>query len=401
MYMKRLVLLLTNIYWIFNIVILLVLTYYSHNYCNCGVIHHTQLYSERLTWFGIITALWISGLTVIVFILTKTNEIIYGIKFSNILIWQVTFPGVIGAGIVYAALFPWGFWACFCGTDSCIIVDIFLIFTWLIGVSFFVIYYSKKTNAFKAIKCNTYERIKKICSSCVDFDTDYLGRINQLPLMKMIRGMDHDDSEETQRVKDCLTGICNLFNEENIMYQYFILMPIVSSYCEKAGCKKRYEAANTTDFFSDLLRHHWNAKNQLWIRAGIILPIAEKWRGSNSEIDIVNILKHFPWSDRQELVVIILLYIEYLFCCGDVDDKCIAALKKLEFSRVIHEFAINKNTENTLCEFWISWNLLDHQETYRLEVFRNFIYDWHNWSNEISVCQTWILRRLMWEETVK
>ena len=91
MYMKRLVLLLTNIYWIFNIVILLVLTYYSHNYCNCGVIHHTQLYSERLTWFGIITALWISGLTVIVFILTKTNEIIYGIKFSNILIWQVTF----------------------------------------------------------------------------------------------------------------------------------------------------------------------------------------------------------------------------------------------------------------------------------------------------------------------
>lgn len=132
-HLKNIILLLTNIYWFLNIIVIAALTYYSYNFT--GTIHSTQHYSERLTWFAIITALWISGLTVIVFVLGKTNEIIYGIKFSNILLWQVTFPGVILSGLVYTALLLWGFFACFCGMDVCIVVDAFLIFTWLIGVS--------------------------------------------------------------------------------------------------------------------------------------------------------------------------------------------------------------------------------------------------------------------------
>ena len=126
---KNIMMLLTNIYWIFNIIVIVMLTYYSYNFT--GTIRSTQHYSDRLTWFAIITALWISGLTVIVFVLGKTNEIIYGIKFSNILLWQITFPGVIFSSLVYAFLLPWGFFACFCGLDACIVVDAFLTFTWL------------------------------------------------------------------------------------------------------------------------------------------------------------------------------------------------------------------------------------------------------------------------------
>ena len=396
---KNIMMLLTNIYWIFNIIVIVMLTYYSYNFT--GTIRSTQHYSDRLTWFAIITALWISGLTVIVFVLGKTNEIIYGIKFSNILLWQITFPGVIFSSLVYAFLLPWGFFACFCGLDACIVVDAFLTFTWLIGLSFFVIYFSKRTNAAVAIQYNTYERAKKLCNSCINFNTDYLGEVNQFPLIKMIRYMDHDDFEETQRLKAYLIDLCNLFDENRIMYQYFILMPIISEYCKKAGFKKRYESACTADFLNDLLRQHWNPQCRLWIQAGIILPIAEKWRGANTSIDIVNILGHIPWNERRKLMVVILLYIEYLYCCGDIDKTCIITLKRLDLLHVAHEFYMDETQKNILYKFWISWNLLDHQENFIFKAFYNFIDDWNKINNKEYVCQTWILKKLTWEEWLK
>lgn len=407
----RILLVVTNTYWLLNLLVLIAFTYLSYNpcmicmeedsgiiFCFVNHIRNIKLYNDKLNWFGILTALWISGLTIIVFILGKTNEIIYGIKFSNIIIWQITVWGAAVSGSIYAILFLWGIWAYFCGIDACIIVDILLIFIWIIGASFFVIYYSKKTNTFKAIRYNTIIRVKKIFRTPIGFDIDYYGRINQLPLMKMIRYLERNDSEEIQRVKECLLDICSLFEEENITYQYFILMPIISAYCEKSGFKTRYEAAGTEGFFSDLLRHHWDKGQCLWIRAGIILPILEKWRGSDSGIDIVYILNYFPWSDRQRLVLIMLLYIEYLRCCGDECDEYITALKRVDLLRVIHECAMDQDEENILNKFWISWNLFDHQEDFRFDVFHDFLDDITNFWNEEYAHRTWVLGRLKWEE---
>ena len=185
------------------------------------------------------------------------------------------------------------------------------------------------------------------------------------------------------------------------MYQYFILMPIISEYCKKAGFKKRYESASTADFLNDLLRQQWKPQCRLWIQVGIILPIAEKWRGSNPSIDIVNILGHIPWNERQKLIVVILLYIEYLYCCGDINNACITTLKKMDLLRVVHEFYMDENQQKILYKFWISWNLLDHQEDFIFEAFNNFIADWNKIDNQEYMCQTWILKRLTWEEWLK
>lgn len=356
-----------------------------------------KLCDDKLTWLGIITALWIAGLTIIVFILGKTNDIIYGIKFSNIISWQIGTPGIVGSGIIYILLFLWGIWSYFYGIDICIIVDILFIFIWIIGASFFVIYYSKNTNTFKAIQNNTKSRARRFCDQEINFDIDYYVRANQFPLVKMIRCLEHNDSEETKRVKKCLTEICKLFSEEEIAHQYFLLMPIISAYCEKAGFKTRHDAANITDFFHALLLHPWDEKCCLWIRMGIILPILEKWRGTNRGIDIVNILNSFPQSDRQKMIVILLLYIEYLRCCGDQGEEYITALKKLDLLHIIDMYVLN-GEEETLYSFWNSWNLLDHQEIFRGDVFQNFIKDLKNWKNDEYAYQTWIFRRLAWEE---
>ena len=411
----RILFVVTNIYWLLNYLVLIALTILSYNpsmIClkeDNGIllgfadyvindIRNIQLCDDKLNWLGILTALWIAGLTIIVFILGKTNEIIYGIKFSNVIIWQITLLGVSGAGSIYAVLFLWGLWAYFYGIDACIVVDIFLIFTWIIGASSFVIYYSKKTNTFKAIRYNTITRAKKICHTPIGFDIDYYGLVNQLPLMKMIRYLESNDSEETQRVKECLLDICSLFEEEKITYQYFILMPIISAYCDKSGFKTRYEAAGTEGFFSDLLRHHWDKERCLWIRACIILPILEKWRGSDTGIDTIYILNYFPWSDRQRLVLIMLLYIEYLRCCGDECDEYIMALKRADLLQVVHEFAMDQNEKNILYKFWVSWNLFDHQEDFRFDVFYDFVEGFNNFGNEEYAHRTWVLGRLTWEE---
>lgn len=414
---KRILLLITNIYWLLNLIVLIVLTFfwrnpcvyelkrsngiickafYSINKCMCSFMS-IKTASDRLTWFGIITALWISGLTIIVFILGKTNDIIYGIKFSNIIIWQVSRIGIIGAGGIYTILLPCGFLACFYGRVWYIAIDLFFIFTWIIGASFFVIYYSGNRNTFKAIRCETLIRAKKFCESKVSLDKDYYVLANQLPLVKMIRCLEHNDSEETQRVKECLVDICNLFDEEKIAYQYFIIMPVISAYCEKAGFATRYDAANITDFFTTLLQQHWNEKCCLWIRAGIILPILEKWRGSCRGIEIVNILKSFPQSDRQRLVVILLLYIEYLRCCGDDGEEYFIALKRMNLQCIIDKYVV-EGEEEKLYSFWVSWNLLDRQEKFRLDVLRNFMNDFKNWKSEEYAYQTWIMNRLIWEE---
>lgn len=174
-------------------------------------------------------------------------------------------------------------------------------------------------------------------------------------------------------------------------------MPIISAYCEKAGFKTRHDAANITDFFHALLLHPWDEKCCLWIRMGIILPILEKWRGTNRGIDIVNILNSFPQSDRQKMIVILLLYIEYLRCCGDQGEEYITALKKLDLLHIIDMYVLN-GEEETLYSFWNSWNLLDHQEIFRGDVFQNFIKDLKNWKNDEYAYQTWIFRRLAWEE---
>ncbi len=100
----RILFVVTNIYWLLNYLVLIALTILSYNpsmIClkeDNGIllgfadyvindIRNIQLCDDKLNWLGILTALWIAGLTIIVFILGKTNEIIYGIKFSNVIIW--------------------------------------------------------------------------------------------------------------------------------------------------------------------------------------------------------------------------------------------------------------------------------------------------------------------------
>ena len=73
----------------------------------------------------------------------------------------------------------------------------------------------------------------------------------------------------------------------------------------------------------------------------------------------------------------------------------------MDLLRVVHEFYMDENQQKILYKFWISWNLLDHQEDFIFEAFNNFIADWNKIDNQEYMCQTWILKRLTWEEWLK
>lgn len=350
------------------------------------------------TYFSVTAAMWIAGTAVLIFILGRARDLIYGIKMINIIRWETDPRIIVLAGVCYALLFPVGLYACI-RTDMEGILEIcVLTYLWLIGASCFTAWYSRKTNIFNMIKDISLKLIKQECITGDQFFYEKKQDVlNKTPLMSMIRNMEYDNVEETQVVKDCIADICDLLQKkEDISFRYPLLMPIVSAICENSGFSTRNEIARTVELCADLLDN--NPKQDIWIKAGIILPMIEQTEKCKSGKSYATILKGFPWTERQEMVIISLLYVDYLRSCGDDSEQRIEILMQMDPIAVIRENMMSPRKKETLYMIWISWQLLNKQDEFNVFLVKKFIDGCNDWDDDEKIKESYVLSKLKWEE---
>lgn len=369
----------------------------AFRYLNIQIISLTIPDDNLDTLLAIMAAMWISGITIIVFVLGKTGEIIYGIKYSNVICWAIKKKRLVLCGICYVLLFPTGLWVYQKKRMSALFWLTMVCFMWIVGAGFFVVLFCGKRCIIRTVRRTTVENVKKICKGRDAYSCN-IEKVSQLPLMKMIRNIEYNDPEETGEVKKCIREIADKLDKYNIKYRYLILMPVVSAYCEQSGYSDYRVLNRTIDFFTDLLHTEWTEEKRLWIQCGIVLPLVEKLSLSGNNMKCI--LKRFPMHQRKRVILISLLYLEYLNSCMDVKKDSVFLLWDEVTEEILNGHEAERN-EAILYDFWISWNILDGQKSFRSDIFYRFIKECGRWSDIGYIPEAWVLKTIKMGKLIK
>lgn len=342
-------------------------------------------------------ALWVGALSVFTFVIAKTTEIYYGIHLGNILLWKFGLVAVVAAIIIYFSFFPM---AVICYMKTWAVVFLYILiwgYIYLISMLVFVCQNMRKTSFRKAIKEQTIKKLKKVFNTSIENKAE---EVNLLAAMNVIRNVDYANSEETKNLTKLIKQVIKSLLRQSPNEYYSILNPFVTAIIETSGVDKRYESDRTIEFLVQLWKQtvklantnrvkNSNEKKTL-LAFGILAPLIEHTPDNLEGKDFSSLLRHLEYAIRTKVLLLSLLYIEYLYVCDNYVWQSIEVLKKFHISDFLDELG-KQDYSVWLWENWCSWNVANEQSLAGRPVVEQFVTDLEHWNDKGYIGKTYIL----------
>lgn len=346
------------------------------------------------TFFNILFVLWSCSVTIFIFVIGKTDTIYYGIKFGNILLWFMPWPVGVVYIVFYILFLPIGFWCYICGWGCLLAAISFCSYAYMLFVFFFIMCAGRKTVLNRIIQIKTMTGLEKILSKT---PAEFNREVNLLPVMNMIRSIDYDNAEEMMQLKELLLLMTEGIYRNNPGKNYMILVPVFSAILDCTGTENRYQVNRIIEFFEELLEDAGEKlrsvveedknrkklkKMQLDFLISIFIPVLEHAGDCDRSKDYTTLYYKIEGALRIRLLPFLLLYMEYLYNCGDKGTERIRLFLESRMIEDMKNFQYSKNLDEELTRHWFVWNMVDNQKDFTWDVFEQFVEDGKNWQTK-------------------
>lgn len=352
------------------------------------------------SWNALV-ALWVGTLSVFTFVIAKTTEIYYGIHLGNILLWKFGLSAVGSAIVIYFFLLPA---AVYCYMNQWKIAFVYIViwnYAYLIGMLSFVCYNIRKTSLRKAIMRQAKRNLDEIFDSSVENKTE---KVNLLAVMNVVRNIDYGNSDETRNLLKMLLQIIECIQKEHADEYYGVLSPLVTAIIETSGMEKSYEVNRTIEFLIQLWEQSLKMLNlhkksnytcnfeegKALLAFSILAPMIENVSAYPKGKDFASFLVHLEYAIRDRVLLLCLLYIEYLYVCDNSTRQSIKVLKRVLNDNLLAEFG-RRDYSMWLRKNWYSWNIADAQNLAGRSVLEQFIMDLRQWNDKEYIGRSYIL----------
>lgn len=368
---------LNKLYKLLLIIIIIIVgigIYKFRAYCGLLVKAIQMLQKNTLDLSNFLT-LWVCAISVLILVIGKASEVNYGFKLGTILVYKIPVWILCILSVIYACLLPAGF--VFEQLQyKCLFFLFFVInYIYMLMVFLSIIWFSRKEVILNIIIERSISVVQK--------DKRLLDA-TELPLMNLVHNIDLDINLEKSKLMEGIIKLCQIIDEEDTLIRYVLMMGLVNEIIKKSGVEKRYEKRRTMDFLRELLdnverkfsetdyeKKRWNS---LALSAGIILLLVS-W---STEIKDSKMYEQMicgkDEKEKNHLIILMGMYVEYLASCGDIDDSRRDLLVKLNMSEILQleNFIEDKNFWNVMSLFWFSWEMMNEQSFYMYWDYENF-----------------------------
>lgn len=345
--------------------------------------------------------LWVCAISILILVIGKTSEVNYGFKLGTLLVYKIPVQWFCILSIIYACLLPAGF--IFERLQyKCLFFLTFVVnYIYMLMVVFSVMWFSRKEVILNIIIERSVSMVQK--------DRRLLDA-TKLPLMNLIHNIDLDINLEKSKLMEGIIKLCQIIDEEDTLIRYVLMMGLVNEIVKRSGLEKRYEQRRTIDFLRELLDNverkfsdmDYEEKrcNSLALSAGIILPLVS-WSAEIKDSKIYEqLILSKEEKEKDQLIILMGMYMEYFASCGDTDDSRIDLLTKLNMADILQSktFIEDKDFWDIMSVFWFSWEMMNEQSFYmywNYENFRDGCIRWKKAKKELFFQETsYVLREL-------
>lgn len=215
----------------------------------------------------------------------------------------------------------------------------------------------------------------------------------KLPILNMARTLNCNDMWQTEKMNEIISDMtaCIIDNKS-----FGLLFNNIYLILEKSGFNNREERVRTINILRKIIRkvsddYKKNSLDEICpVFIEIIAPVFTLYSSEKEEECLKCIMSETPWNMRHFLLLILLLYAEYLIECGVGNETIINELIEMFYTMKLKEnIKVDTVIKEKLMDYWISWNKFFKQKELHIENFYKFCDDYEkigSLMSETEIC---------------